>query len=226
MKEKIYTIPVNDAFDDPSGGCPFCLLHSRLEEEQLGLILGASMMEDDVRTQTNEKGFCPDHLSKLAKRGNRLGLALILESHLETLKGRIAPGGFFASDKSARPKKELLALEKSCYICERTENNFDAILGTSAYLYAKEKEFKAKFANAKSLCLPHYRRVLEAAGAIPKPYSADMAADAGRIVAACLDKLKDDISWFCKKFDYRYEEEPWYDAKDAIERAVTFLTGM
>ncbi|MBQ8187112.1 MAG: hypothetical protein IJ037_09635, partial [Clostridia bacterium] len=39
------------------------------------------------------------------------------------------------------------------------------------------------------------------------------------------DKLRADVSWFCKKFDYRYEEEPWGDAKDAPERARLFLGG-
>ena len=39
------------------------------------------------------------------------------------------------------------------------------------------------------------------------------------------DKLRADVSWFCKKFDYRYENEPWGDAKDAPERAKIFLNG-
>ena len=36
-------------------------------------------------------------------------------------------------------------------------------------------------------------------------------------------ELNEDISWFCKKFDYRYDEEPWYNSKDAVERAFKFL---
>ena len=43
-------------------------------------------------------------------------------------------------------------------------------------------------------------------------------------VKSYLQKLRGDVSWFCKKFDYRYDEEPWYDAKDAIERTVAFLS--
>ena len=38
-------------------------------------------------------------------------------------------------------------------------------------------------------------------------------------------ELKEDISWFCKKFDYRYEDEPWKNSKDAVERAIRFLEG-
>ena len=42
---------------------------------------------------------------------------------------------------------------------------------------------------------------------------------------AMLEKLNKDVSWFCKKFDYRYDDEPWYDAKDALPRAVKILSG-
>ena len=38
-----------------------------------------------------------------------------------------------------------------------------------------------------------------------------------------MDSLTEDVSWFCKKFDYRYDEEPWYNSKDAVERAIRFL---
>ena len=61
--EQIYTIPVNEAFEAVTGGdnctCPFCLMYNRLEDNELDLILGASMMEPDVRLKTNELGFCP-----------------------------------------------------------------------------------------------------------------------------------------------------------------------
>jgi hypothetical protein len=40
-----------------------------------------------------------------------------------------------------------------------------------------------------------------------------------------MKELNDDISWFCKKFDYRYDQEPWYNSKDAVERSIRFLRG-
>ena len=84
--ERIYTIPVNEAVEasaaDASLGCPFCHLYNKLEQDELGLILGASMMEPDVRLKTNELGFCRDHFSMMIRRPKRLPLALVLESHL------------------------------------------------------------------------------------------------------------------------------------------------
>lgn len=224
MREKIYTIPVNEAFDDQSGKCPFCLLYEKLQEDELTLILGASMMEPDVRIQTNEKGFCGKHFHMLRTRKNRLGLGLIMESHLDEVKKAIKPGGFPARDKSAAPKKNIESLEKSCYICDRIAFNFDNMIDTAAMLYEGEKEFRTKFAAQKCFCLPHYRKLLEASVKMSKKYREEMAEDAAKVVGAYLDKLKEDVSWFCKKFDYRYDKEPWYDAKDAIERAINFLT--
>ena len=43
------------------------------------------------------------------------------------------------------------------------------------------------------------------------------------IEMAYFDKLSADVSWFCKKFDYRYDEEPWYNSKDSVERSMKFL---
>ena len=40
-----------------------------------------------------------------------------------------------------------------------------------------------------------------------------------------MDELGADVSWFVKKFDYRYDEEPWGNAKDAPERTIDFLNG-
>ena len=55
--EQIYTIPVNEAFEasaaDAACGCAFCAMYNKLEENELELILGASMMEPDVRIKTN-----------------------------------------------------------------------------------------------------------------------------------------------------------------------------
>ena len=40
-----------------------------------------------------------------------------------------------------------------------------------------------------------------------------------------ISSLGNDVSWFCKKFDYRYDSEPWYNSKDSIPRAINFLSG-
>ena len=39
-----------------------------------------------------------------------------------------------------------------------------------------------------------------------------------------ITELQKDVSWFCKKFDYRYDEEPWYNSKDSVQRSIKFLS--
>ena len=82
MKEKIYTIPVNDAF--LSGDeCPFCFLEREAERSTLRYVAGpgASYMEPEVRAATDAVGFCPTHIKTLYDYGNTLGSALMLQTY-------------------------------------------------------------------------------------------------------------------------------------------------
>ncbi len=226
MQEHIYTIPVNEAFESCEGNCPFCLLFENLEETELDLILGASMMEPDIRKKTNEQGFCGKHYRKMFTMKNRLGMALMLESHLDCLKKELAPGGFLAKDASSKPVKRLGELEESCYVCGRIDEKFGKMIATAVYLYSHEEEFKKKFNSAKVICLPHYKQLLTYASAnMPKKAYAGLFEDADKLVRGYLDELKEDISWFCRKFDYRFNDEPWGNSKDSVERAIRFLSG-
>ena len=84
--EQIYTIPINEAFEESLGDdspvCPLCRIFNKFESEELELILGASMMEPDVRIKTNKLGFCRPHFDKMLAAGKKLPIALMLESHL------------------------------------------------------------------------------------------------------------------------------------------------
>ena len=35
-----------------------------------------------------------------------------------------------------------------------------------------------------------------------------------------MNRLAEDIEWFINKFDYRYQDEPWKNAKDALPRSI------
>ncbi len=227
--EQIYTIPVNEAFEasaaDVSCGCPFCSLYNKLENDELELILGASMMEPDVRIQTNEEGFCRTHYDMMFVRKNRLGMALTLESHLAELKKDIRDKGIFSSP-GQRPMKRIGALERTCYVCRRIEFNFEHMIETAVLLWEKDEAFREKLKAQPYFCLPHYRRLLEEASTrLSKKQFPELEGICAEIVNGYMEKLEGDVSWFCKKFDYRYDEEPWYDSKDAVERSIRFLRG-
>lgn len=230
--ERIYTIPVNEAFDasaaDPACGCPMCALYRKLEEDELSLILGGSMMEPDVRIRTNELGFCGTHFDKLFGRKNRLGLGLILESHLAEVQKSLSSHGLagMLSGRASTVTEATRRLEGSCYICERIERNFAGMTSTVALLYEEDSAFRKKVENQPWFCLPHLRRLLECGRAnLSKKLYAEFAKSVMLPVDKYLEALSGDVSWFCKKFDYRYGEEPWYNSKDSVERAIAFLSG-
>ena len=225
--EQIYTIPVNEAFEasaaDKGCGCAFCSLYRKLENDELELILGASMMEPDVRIKTNKTGFCRTHYDMMFVRKNRLGMALTLESHLDELKKEIKDGGL-GGGMGNKPIKRIGELEKSCYVCDRIAFNFSHMVETAVLLWNTDPDFKPKLQAQPYFCLPHYKMFMEYGQArLPKKRMQEFAKDVEPIVDSYIEELKDDISWFCKKFDYRYDEEPWYNSKDAVERAMRFL---
>lgn len=230
--ERIYTIPVNEAFDasrdDPSCGCPICALYRKLEEDELDLILGGAMMEPDVRIRTNELGFCGTHFDKLFTRKNRLGLALILESHLAEVRERMVTHGLggLLSGRAATVESATGKLADSCYICSRIEHNFSRMLATVTVLYEEDTDFRKKVSGQPYFCLPHLHRLLVTGRAnLSKKLFSEFAKAVQEPVDRYLETLSGDVSWFCKKFDYRYGDEPWYNSKDAVERAIAFLGG-
>ena len=228
--EKIYTIPVNEAFDksaaDKSCGCPMCSLERMLEENELEIILGAAMMEPDIRIKTNELGFCSKHFDMMFERKNRLGLALMLESHLDEWRDKIKGKGIMALASS--PDKKISAvktLSESCYVCSRAAFHFEKMNETAVILWDSEKEFRNKFERQPLFCAEHYVRLLEyAKKRLSKKRAAEFAEALDGVFFSYYDKLREDVKWFIKKFDYRYDEEPWKDSKDAVERAIKFLS--
>jgi hypothetical protein len=228
--EKNYTIPINLAFEagvaDKKCGCPLCSLYRTLEENQLDTILGGAMMEPDVRIKTNKQGFCHRHFGKLMGKRNRLGLALILESHLAEVRDCVKSGALdlvkgTGSSACARIKE----LNKSCYLCRRIDFSFGKVMENAVLLWEAEPAFRKKVKEQPYFCLPHlelYARYGKTD--LKKKEFSDFYKQISEPTLRYFDELKDDVSWFCKKFDYRYDEEPWGNSKDSVERAVAFLT--
>lgn len=222
--EKIYTIPVNEAFETIDG-CPFCRIRAMLNENELEIILGAAMMEPDIRIKTNEKGFCAAHYAAMFARKNRLGLALMTESRLEEIKREMKGSFSLLGDKTDRQIKALERLTRSCYLCERIDYHFRRMVETACILWDEGGEFRVKFQNTPHFCLRHYLLLLQTSRQfIDKKKRGDFLSAAGAIENAYLEKLFGDVAWFCKKFDYQNEDEPWGDSKDAVERAIRFLS--
>ena len=228
--EQIYTIPVHEAFEasaeDHACGCPVCALYRKLEENELDQILGASMMEPDTRIQTNKEGFCRTHYDMMFVRKNRLGMALTLESHLAELKEDLKSGKLaeLVGKAGEKPRRRIEQLESSCYVCRRIEFHFAHMLQTIALLFEEEETFPKLMSAQPYFCLPHYRLLLDVAQReLPKKKLPEFAKILSAVEEKYMDELSADVSWFCKKFDYRFDAEPWGNSKDSVERALRFL---
>ena len=92
------------------------------------------------------------------------------------------------------------------------------------YLWDADEDFGPKLRAQPYFCIPHYKKLLEyGQKRLSKKKLAQFAGEVGKVVNDYMTTLTDDVSWFCKKFDYRYDAEPWYNSKDAVERAIKFI---
>ncbi|WP_305117137.1 DUF6062 family protein [Acutalibacter muris] len=220
MREDICSIPVNEVFE-PKDGCPFCRMRDMLEDRMATYITGAAMMEPDVRIETNRLGFCSEHFNQILARGSRLSVALILESLLAEVKGQVFPEG------KAVPKTITAAVhsrEDNCFICANIKDSMRHLLESTLALWQNEQEFRDLYAAQQYICLPHYGLVMAAAGKMPKKNFVPFEAETTRLAKAYLEELSGDVTHFCRMFDYRNAGGDWGNSKDAIERAMTWLT--
>ncbi len=230
MKEQLYTIPVNDAFHKDCE-CPVCEMYRSLEDGAIEFVMGPSYMEDDIRMETNKIGFCSDHLKLMYKNQNRLGLSLMLHTHMENMikdieklskTGRGSSGGLFKKkdDKSAI-SGYVNNLKHSCYVCNRIKNIYERYIVTLFYLYKNDADFKKKFQSSKGFCTNHYALLYEKAAENLKGNELEeFTTSLNKIYLENMKRVRDDLEWFTDKFDYRYVNEPWKNSKDALPRAM------
>ena len=230
MRDDICTIPVSEVFEQREG-CPFCRMRNKIEDQVVDYILGAAMMEPDVRIRSNELGYCGTHLKMMMNKPKRLPLALILETHLDELndelfkKKLIRPSAKKQAYKTAR-------IEQSCFVCDRMEWGLSRLMQTVVRTYYEQYDFRDMFKNQEYICLPHYKMLMQAVEDSPlKSKSAKLCEDAQALAKNQLAALREDVHLFTKMFDYRNsgeEGEMSADAKtrvtDPIDRTFEYLT--
>lgn len=224
MIDSIYTIPIKDVFE-PKDGCPICRLRDTLEKRCVEYILGAAMMEPDIRIKTNELGFCKKHFDMMYKNKNKLSLALILESHLDSVQKEIfLKNSLF--DKDAKMQKAE-KLSESCFVCSQIDSALSKMLESTVHMWDTSLDFKELFASQPVLCLEHYKDLCAAAKRkLPKKSVPKFYDVCEQLCAKYLEQLRGDVTHFTKMFDYRNsgEDADWKNSKDSIQRAIWFLT--
>ena len=159
MRDSIYTIPISEVFE-PKKGCPICAMRDTLEQRCVEYIMGAAMMEPDIRIETNRLGFCTEHFEQMLHQKNRLSLALMLESHLKELKAHnFKP---ILEKAHAKPKKRegMKTVNDTCFVCEKIDWALSRMLGTVVELYGRDTAFRQLFSEQEELCLPHLELLL------------------------------------------------------------------
>lgn len=240
MKEKLYTMPLMDAFK-ANDECAFCFVERQLEQHTMDFVLGsgASYMEDDVRAETDKLGFCRTHYKKMYEYGNRLGTGLILKTHFQKKTQELSqqikmfsPGKASmlnrfkkASPDPDSPKTSLGIWAKeqtsSCYICDFYKNTYARYLDTFFQLFRSNAEFKEIFRNSKGFCIPHFGDLVETAETLLN--DKEKKEFYGILLPMMEENMKritDDLDWFCDKFDYRNKDADWRTSKDALPRGM------
>jgi hypothetical protein len=230
LKEKIHTIPVNDGFDN-GGECPVCNMRKDLEVKAIDFTMGPSYMEDDVRGETSKLGFCQEHIKLLYENQNRLGLSLILKSHMDKIIKDIeklasspripGPSLFKKQSDNSAIVSYMEKINDSCYICDKINRTFERYIATIFHLFRHEDSFRQKFRDCQGFCNQHYTLLYKTA---PKYLSGDQLKDfTNQLNTLYIDNMKrvrDDLDWFIDKFDYRYADRPWNNSKDALPRTI------
>ncbi|MGI5898929.1 MAG: DUF6062 family protein [Christensenellales bacterium] len=249
MKYHIDTIPIWDAFK-AAGECPLCDIYNKCESEFVERSLGGSVMEPDTRVQVNKQGFCGEHLSQLYAQQNRLGLALMMHSHIKEIIAELdkqekelavqmeidskkrglerAARAVTKSAPSVAMTHDIAAIARTriddCYICSRLKSTMDRYVKTVVAMWENEKEFQKAFRGSKGFCLKHYSQLLDAGA------SCLMGAKHREFTSALVGaqreniaRIEKELEWFTLKFDYRNKDKPWGGSRDAVERTLLKL---
>lgn len=249
MRYHIDTIPLWDAVKI-EGECALCALRRKNELADIDRFLGASVMEPDSRIQVNKKGFCQAHQQMLFNQKNRLGLGLLMDSHIKELESKVdtvlkkavdsAKEGTEASTfkrmvagKNASANKEVVTTAKelesythSCILCDSLESNMNRYIHTFFHLWQKDSTFKQAIKDSKGFCIPDTSLLLSIAGEkLTGEQLMEFVAVIQQLTKSNLKRLEEELEWFTLKFDYRNKEKSWGNSKDALERTINKLRG-
>ena len=120
-----------------------------LEQNAVEYTMGPSYMEDDIRMETDRMGFCQRHMKQISDQNNKLGLALVVKTHMDKIikdvekagGQREKPKGLFKKPSQDPVSSYLKELENSCFVCSRIENSFKRYIATIFYLWKQDAAF-------------------------------------------------------------------------------------
>ena len=167
-------------------------------------------------------------------KDNRLGMAWVMKTHFDKVikdveKGM--PSGTAKLLKKGAAASPVVAyldkLNSNCYVCNRINQFFLRYVDTVFFLYKSDSEFKEKIKNSKGFCNEHYNLLIKECGSHLKGTDLEEFVElTNKLYLDNLKRVRDDIEWFINKFDYKYQNEPWYNAKDSVIRSMIKTNGV
>lgn len=113
---------------------------------------------------------------------------------------------------------------QDCALCRRIDENMIRYVENFFYMWQNDNGFREVFSGSDGLCMDHFLMLVEGAGRyLSVKNEGVFTAELIRKQYECFKKLQKDVNWFTKKFDYKNNDEPWGDSKDALQRTVRRL---
>lgn len=240
MPYHLDTIPLWEVMEQQAE-CLFCALFHRLEQGEIESSLGGSLMEPAVRMRVNALGFCEKHHRQLLAQKNRLGHALLTDSHCKELLQKLPCHTYGARGKrhwllsfwkhfSNRHITPLIlrleALSDSCIVCCNVNHHLQRYYRTFFHLWKNDPAFVSLWNASRGPCIPHGAALLRHGQRhLSSPWLEALADSVLALLKAALTREEAELAFFTQQFDYRNQGRPWGNSKTALERTVRLLRG-
>ena len=212
MNYHIGTMLIKEHFD---GGkdCPVCRIKRSVDVRLSEQYLGEGVMEDDTRTEVNKLGFCAHHFTLLYSMRSKLGLALQASTRMNTVMKDVE---LAKNTKQAKKQaQKILESGSTCVICKYLDEHMVRYYKTIAEVYSSQATFKDDILSGNGFCEEHYAKLLQySAYAVgrQKEYLETLYT----VQSKRLSALKNNLSKFCDRYDYRRAGDPSGDEKHAL----------
>lgn len=230
MKQKIYEIPIWDAYQLDNCECPICSIEKQLENKFIETLFTEMVMDVNLNPQLVENfRFCHQHFEKLYKYPDKCGLAILTDRILYLEKEALEKIKLTPSIKKDKKlsllfKKDTIVkngfTDHTCFLCNKLEADLESYCTIISKLWEKDSKFKNLFSKSRGFCLNHFEMMIN----LPSSSSAfkDMCI---KIQEENLTRIQEELQWFITKNDYRFIDEPWKTSKDALLRTIQKLIG-
>jgi hypothetical protein len=235
---KLEISKVHDAYA-AGGECPLCTLMDGVERTYLLSFQGSRVMEPNVRVQTNRLGFCPEHSRRLYRGENKLGLSLVVHTHLteklpelkRRMEDALQPGDRRKGrEKAAEPLDSLLdyleSLRKGCFICDMLAADLKRYAFTIVYLWKGDAEFLPTFRASRGFCIGHLPPVIEQARRMLRERELEgFLKDIVPLMTGSLEKLERELFEFTQLFHDANRTLGSEEIRTALARTLQKLAG-